>query len=93
MDSPACLNDASFGPTVEGCRGDFDFTQKFERIFLSIIPAAVFIALTLARITVLAHRPRIVDGVVFQNLKIVRNESFNYALSKCMTPILIRSCW
>ena len=79
MDSTACLNDASFGPSVKGCRGDFDFTQKFERIFFSILPAAVFIALTLARIAVLALRPRIVDGTIFQTLKIVSHGSLERA--------------
>ncbi|CAM1502428.1 Fc.00g044120.m01.CDS01 [Cosmosporella sp. VM-42] len=70
MSSMLCLNDGSFGPTVEGCRGDFDFTQKFERIFLSIIPAAVFVAAALARVTVLSQNKRIVGGVVFQYLKL-----------------------
>lgn len=71
MSSTLCLNDASFGPSVRGCRGDFDFTQKFERIFLSIIPAAVFVAAALARVTVLSQRPQIVGGAIFQYLKLV----------------------
>ncbi|KAJ4254441.1 hypothetical protein NW762_010039 [Fusarium torreyae] len=68
--SSTCLNDGSFGPGVRGCRGDFDFTQKFERIFLSIIPTAVFIAATFARIAVLSQRKRIVGGVILQSVKI-----------------------
>ncbi|KAM0556988.1 hypothetical protein ACHAPJ_005667 [Fusarium lateritium] len=68
--SSTCLNDGSFGPGVRGCRGDFDFTQKFERIFLSIIPTAVFIAATFARVAVLSQRKRIVGGLILQSVKI-----------------------
>ncbi|KAF7560819.1 hypothetical protein G7046_g3309 [Stylonectria norvegica] len=70
MSSTLCLNDGAFGPSVQGCRGDFDFTQKFERIFLSIIPAAVFTAAALARIAVLSQESRVVGGVIFQWLKL-----------------------
>ena len=66
-----CLNDDAFGPAVQGCRGDFDFTQKFESLFLAIIPSSVFIALTLARVAVLVQQPRIVTGAVFQYVKLV----------------------
>lgn len=66
-----CLNDGSWGPGVQGCRGDFDFTQKFERIFLSIIPTSVFIASAIARVAVLAQRERIVNGVLLQLVKLV----------------------
>ncbi|CAG1968219.1 unnamed protein product [Fusarium graminearum] len=65
-----CLNDGSWGPGVQGCRGDFDFTQKFERIFLSIIPTSVFIASAIARVAVLAQRERIVNGVLLQLVKL-----------------------
>ncbi|KAF5978301.1 multidrug resistance [Fusarium coicis] len=65
-----CLNDGSLGPGVRGCRGDFDFTQKFERIFLSIIPTAVFVAAAVARIAILLQRERIVGGIILQSIKI-----------------------
>ncbi|KAF4944191.1 hypothetical protein FGADI_12864 [Fusarium gaditjirri] len=65
-----CLNDGSWGPGVRGCRGDFDFTQKFERIFLSIIPTVVFIAAAVARIAILFQRERIVGGIILQSIKI-----------------------
>ncbi|KAF9773762.1 hypothetical protein IL306_008390 [Fusarium sp. DS 682] len=68
--SSTCLNDDSLGPGVSGCRGDFDFTQKFERIFLSIIPTVVFIAAAVARIAILWQRDRIVGGIVLQSTKI-----------------------
>lgn len=40
---PYCESDHTFGPTVTGCRGDFDFTVKFEDIVLCLLPALVFI--------------------------------------------------
>jgi hypothetical protein len=72
MSSTLCLNDDSFGPAVRGCRGDFDFTQKFERIVLSIIPASVFVACAVARIVVLWRRKRIVNGNFLKYSKLVR---------------------
>ncbi|KAH6972083.1 ABC transporter [Ilyonectria sp. MPI-CAGE-AT-0026] len=66
-----CVNDNSFGPSVQGCRGDFDFTLRFQRIFFAIIPAAVFIALTLPRIAWLAVKPRIVSGTLQQFTKLI----------------------
>ena len=69
--SSTCLNDGSWGAGVRGCRGDFDFTQKFERIFLSITPTAVFVAAAVARIAILLQRERIVGGIVLQSIKIV----------------------
>lgn len=71
MRAVGCFNDDAFGPGVQGCRDDFDFTQKFERIFFLVIPAAVFIAATLARIAVLAQKPRLVDGKILQYAKLV----------------------
>lgn len=66
-----CRNDDAFGPTVEGCRGDFDFTQKFERIFFAIIPASIYITLATVRLAVLAQRRRVVGGSLFQYTKLV----------------------
>ncbi|KAL2882737.1 hypothetical protein SGCOL_001948 [Colletotrichum sp. CLE4] len=68
--SSRCLNDDSLGPSVEGCRGGFDFTLRFERIFLAIIPAAVFVALSLPRVAYLARKPRIVGAKTFQTVKL-----------------------
>lgn len=71
MDFSGCLNDEAFGPAVEGCRGDFDFTIKFESIFLSMIPAAIFIAVSLPRIVYLGRRPVIVGGSLLRIAKLV----------------------
>lgn len=68
----SCPNDDSIGPSVQGCRNDFDFTLKFERIFLSILPATLFVALSIPRIIILVRRPKIVGGVSFQCIKLVR---------------------
>ncbi|RSL46129.1 hypothetical protein CEP54_013989 [Fusarium duplospermum] len=57
-----CTNDNSFGPAVEGCRGDFDFTLRFQRIFLGLVPAAIFILVALPRVAFLAFKPRVVGG-------------------------------
>lgn len=72
MDFSGCRNDDSLGPAVLGCRGDFDFTIKFEKIFLDLIPTAVFIAICLPRIVYLIHRPAIVGGAALRWTKSVR---------------------
>ncbi|KAM5346374.1 hypothetical protein ACJ41O_009379 [Fusarium nematophilum] len=87
MTSSLCLNDGSLGPGVRGCRGDFDFTQKFERIFLSIIPAAVFVAAAFARVAVLSQRPRIVGGIILQSVKLAF--LIVYAITQLATLILV----
>ncbi|KAM0421107.1 hypothetical protein ACHAPT_011178 [Fusarium lateritium] len=87
MSSSLCLNDGTLGPGVRGCRGDFDFTQKFERIFLEIIPAAVFVAAAFARVAVLSQRPRIVGGVVLQSLKAAF--LIVYSIAQLATLILV----
>ncbi|KAJ5663804.1 hypothetical protein N7507_004535 [Penicillium longicatenatum] len=67
----SCVNDASFGPIVKGCRGDFDFTLKFEKIILSILPSVVFIALSVPRAIHLARKRRTVNGTTFQFVKLL----------------------
>ncbi|EWY89729.1 hypothetical protein FOYG_10530 [Fusarium oxysporum NRRL 32931] len=65
-----CINDNSFGPVVEGCRGGFDFTFRFQNIILGIVPAAIFIPIALTRLATLAFRSRIVGGKVLQFTKL-----------------------
>ncbi|KAF4829664.1 ABC transporter FUM19 [Colletotrichum tropicale] len=67
----ACVDDESIGPSVQGCRNDFDFTLKFEQIFLSILPSSIFIALSLPRAVSLLRKPNIVGGTLLQCVKIV----------------------
>ncbi len=75
MDFAGCLDDESFGPAVRGCRDDFDFTIKFEKIFFALIPAPIFIALFLSRIVYLARKPAIVGGVFLRTAKLVSLET------------------
>ncbi|KAJ5903786.1 hypothetical protein N7504_006169, partial [Penicillium tannophilum] len=67
----SCVDDASFGPIVKGCRGNFDFTLKFEKIVLSILPSVIFIVLSVPRAIHLARKRRTVDGTTFQFVKLV----------------------
>ncbi|PNP80117.1 Fum19p [Fusarium nygamai] len=62
MDFEGCPSDASFGPFVKGCRGDFDFTLNFELIIFFIAPSCVFTALTFVRIFVLVSKSQIMTG-------------------------------
>ncbi|KAI0129875.1 ATPase-like protein [Xylariales sp. AK1849] len=71
MEFTGCVNDDAFGPAIQGCRGDFDFTIRFEKIVLSLIPACVFIALSIPRAVYLVQRPQIVRSVWFQVVKLV----------------------
>ncbi|PYH93315.1 ABC transporter [Aspergillus ellipticus CBS 707.79] len=70
MGSSSCVGDTSFGPIVEGCRGDFDFTLKFENIVLAILPSAVFIALSIPRGILLARKPSMASGAFLQSTKV-----------------------
>ncbi|KAK3898910.1 hypothetical protein C8A05DRAFT_37494 [Staphylotrichum tortipilum] len=70
MDFSGCLDDQSFGPTVRGCRDDFDFTIKFEKIFFALIPASIFVAVALARIVYLTRKPNIVTGGLLRVAKL-----------------------
>ncbi|KAK2026621.1 hypothetical protein LX32DRAFT_729954 [Colletotrichum zoysiae] len=49
--------DRVFGPAVQGCRSDFDFTLLFHDSILAILPSAVLIILASIRITTLVYRP------------------------------------
>lgn len=70
---PICLDDNSFGPVVQGCRDNFDFTVAFERVFLSIVPSAIFVVVAIARSCYLAlwSRIRVARSGTFQFFKLV----------------------
>ncbi|KAF4624072.1 hypothetical protein G7Y89_g14101 [Cudoniella acicularis] len=57
MTNTTLCDDGSFGPTVVGCRGDFDFTLLFEQSFLSIAPSSLFVLLCAMRLSVLLLLP------------------------------------
>lgn len=72
MPAYTCVNDGSLGPGVRGCRGDFDFTLRFEHVFLSLLPSSLFIVLATLRIAYLSQHWRIIEGRRFQFFKLVQ---------------------
>lgn len=67
MQNATACDDASFGPTINGCRGNFDFTLLFEQSFFSITPSSLFLLLSAARLSILlSRRTRQVSGTRFQ---------------------------
>lgn len=70
MEFSGCPDDASLGPAVQGCRGNFDFTLKFEKIFFALIPASIFIAVSVSRIVYLTRRPLLVGGALLRSVKV-----------------------
>jgi hypothetical protein len=74
MEFSGCFNDESLGTTVEGCRGDFDFTIKFEKICFMLLPSTLLIAIGLPRLIYLIRQTVIVGdgGRLLQAAKLVR---------------------
>ncbi len=65
--------DAAVGPQVASCLRAFDFTLRFEDLFLSIIPSALFTFVALVRLYLLKRGPKLIfRGGAFQFLKLVR---------------------
>lgn len=60
MASPSCLpvKDDEFGPIVEGCRSNFDFTLFFEQTILTIGPAALLLLFAPPRVIRLLRSTR-----------------------------------
>lgn len=71
MEFAGCANDGAFGPSVHGCRGDFDFTLKFEKIFFSLIPSSLIVAISAPRLIALVRGTPIVTGAWYQLTKVV----------------------
>ncbi|KAI0401333.1 ABC transporter-like protein [Xylaria palmicola] len=79
MPNATICDDAAFGPTVTGCRGNFDFTLLFEQAFLSIAPSALFLLFAAGRLAVLLARTRgkrQITGTGFQRIKLVTAVSY-----------------
>ena len=57
---------------------DFDFSLPFERLFLSIIPSAIFILSTSWRIVRQFRKPNVINARTFQLIKLV-SEDLTYA--------------
>ncbi|ORY61431.1 putative ABC multidrug transporter [Pseudomassariella vexata] len=65
-----CSQDDAIGPVVLGCRDGFDFTVKFEQIFLSLVPSVIFIVLSVWRICLMARKPTVIDAPLLQLTKL-----------------------
>jgi ATP-binding cassette, subfamily C (CFTR/MRP), member 1 len=61
----------AFGPTVQDCRGGFDFTVFFEQLFLSILPSATLLLLVPFRVYRLYRSAPKARGGSILRLKIV----------------------
>lgn len=72
--SASVCTDASFGPAVQGCDRQFDFTVTFEESILSIVPSVLLLLLAPVRILRLQGRRPRVAGRGFQRVKLVRKE-------------------
>ena len=81
MEFSACATDDLLRPAARGCRGDLDFTIKFEKIFFSLVPASIFAIASLTRVVYLSRRPTLVGGIPFKYVKVVC--SYRPQTSKC----------
>ncbi|CEJ91550.1 hypothetical protein VHEMI07252 [[Torrubiella] hemipterigena] len=67
----ACPSDNSFGPTVGGCRDDFDFTVLFEQTVFTLTPSCFFILLSLPALVVKVRAPVVVQAAWLLRLKLI----------------------
>ncbi|KAM6480577.1 P-loop containing nucleoside triphosphate hydrolase protein [Trichoderma sp. SZMC 28011] len=77
MSVSACANDDAFGPAVEGCRGNFDFTVAFEEVILSILPSACFAILAALRLVSLSRQSHTTANILLRNVKVVLLSGFS----------------
>ncbi|RWA05420.1 hypothetical protein EKO27_g9683 [Xylaria grammica] len=56
------MNDSPLVQNVLGCRDDFDFTVRFEQLFFSLTPSALFIVLSAWRVVTLTRRAIVVEA-------------------------------
>lgn len=64
--------DAAFGPAVEGCRNNFDFTLTFEQYFFSVVPSILFLIIASLRVEFLRKKKNLVHGKSLRFIKLVR---------------------
>lgn len=70
----ACLPSAdnSFGPIVDGCRDDFDFTLKFEQCFFVVAPSAAMLLGSVVRLRhVQSRSQKLIDATRLKWTKLV----------------------
>jgi ATP-binding cassette, subfamily C (CFTR/MRP), member 1 len=63
--------DSVFGPVVDGCRDNFDFTIAFEQYFFSIVPSAILLLAAPVRLRILSGKSRRVGGNTLKFFKLV----------------------
>jgi hypothetical protein len=81
-------NDDLFGPFIQGCRSNFDFTLLFEQSILSIPPAALLLVLAPPRLVRLIQSRRKTGPTPIRSIKSVS------AIMKCEIQFwrLLDSC-
>lgn len=75
--------DDSFGPTVKGCRNNFDFTLLFEDAFLSLGPSILLVLIVPLRLAQLLKSTKKVNRGLLQLLKVV-----GFHLQHSLVPFL-----
>lgn len=68
-------SDRVFGPAVQGCRSDFDFTLLFQDTILSILPSSVLLILASTKLIALIHRPAVARLGWLYHSKLVSSDS------------------
>ncbi|KAK8118640.1 uncharacterized protein PG998_003266 [Apiospora kogelbergensis] len=64
----ALAAEGRFGPLVQGCRDNFDFTLSFEQYIFTILPASALLIAAPLRIFHLRRLPAVVGGVALLSL-------------------------
>ncbi|KAH9430121.1 hypothetical protein MCOR02_009841 [Pyricularia oryzae] len=87
MECPADA-DRVFGPAIQGCRSDFDFTLLFQDSVLGILPSSVLIILSASRLVFLARR----HAVASLNWLYYSKIGFNILSFALQLTILVQRC-
>ncbi|KAH8195785.1 hypothetical protein TruAng_010059 [Truncatella angustata] len=67
--------DDRFGPAVQGCRQNFDFTFVFEQYIFTIIPVIILLIAAPLRIRYLYKLPKVIRGNSVKYAKLVSSDS------------------
>jgi hypothetical protein len=67
--------DSAFGPVVNGCRDNFDFTFAFGQYFFSIVPSLILLLAAPFRLRFLSRKQREVNGNTFKFVKLVSDRN------------------
>lgn len=67
--SSKCPKDDRIGPSVQGCRSNFDFTLFFAQTILTVVPSICLMLLGFGRMGMLARQKELVSGGMLKALK------------------------